>query len=487
MLGYVIANSTLYLHSRLKNLSLFSKMLTHVSPIPKSQISARQNLRWLFILRNMMVASESLLIFISVYVLNIRLPEQQLWLVIASIVAVNVYTLIRLDTDESVTHLEIFLQLSMDVLGIAGLLYLTGGASNPIIWVFLLPVIIAAIMLPQSFAWNMVILTTTLYTILITYNVPLPSIEPHAPDPAMSHSDMSSYQMLRQAHILSDKHYFNLHMFGMWFGFVFSAGLVAFFVVALSKALKVQERSLAEARESALRDERVVALGTLAASAAHDMGTPLGIIAIVAHELEQEYPAHLYPDLHQKAIIMQQQINRCKETLSVMSASAGEMRAESGGSMLLTDYIDSVIMQWRTHQPSAKLNFFIESTVAMDAKIIAERTLTHSIINILNNAAEATQPELGIEFHANWDLEQITIRICDFGSGLPPELLEFAGKQPVVSKKRGLGVGLFLTYSTISRLGGKINLYNKEGGGACVEITLPLLTIENHNDNYGNG
>jgi two-component system sensor histidine kinase RegB len=155
--------------------------------------------------------------------------------------------------------------------------------------------------------------------------------------------------------------------------------------------------------------------------------------------------------------------------------------------MLLTDYIDSVIMQWRTHQPSAKLNFFIESTVAMDAKIIAERTLTHSIINILNNAAEATQPELGIEFHANWDLEQITIRICDFGSGLPPELLEFAGKQPVVSKKRGLGVGLFLTYSTISRLGGKINLYNKEGGGACVEITLPLLTIENHNDNYGNG
>ncbi|MSP28558.1 MAG: HAMP domain-containing histidine kinase [Methylococcales bacterium] len=462
-------------------------MLTHVSPIPKSQISARQNLRWLFILRNMMVASESLLIVISVYILNIRLPEQQLWLVIASIVAVNVYTLMRLDTDEPVTHLEIFLQLGIDVLGIAGLLYLTGGASNPIIWVFLLPVIIAAIMLPQSFAWNMVILTTTLYTILIAYNVPLPSIEPHAPNLAMDHSDMSSYQMLRQAHILSDKHYFNLHMFGMWFGFVFSAGLVAFFVVALSKALKVQERSLAEARESALRDERVVALGTLAASAAHDMGTPLGIIAIVAHELEQEYPEHLYPDLYQKSLIMQQQINRCKDTLSVMSASAGEMRAESGGSMLLTDYIDSVIMQWRTHQPSAKLNFFIEPTVALDAKIIAERTLTHSMINILNNAAEATQPELGIEFHANWDLEQITLKICDFGSGLPPELLECAGKQPVVSKKRGLGVGLFLTYSTIGRLGGKINLYNREEGGACVEITLPLLTTENHDDNYGNG
>jgi two-component system sensor histidine kinase RegB len=462
-------------------------MLTHVSPIPKSEISTRQNLRWLFILRNMMVLSESLLIFISVYGLNIRLPEEQLWLVIASIVAVNVYTSVRLDAEEAVTQFEIFLQLGMDVLSIGGLLYFTGGASNPIIWVFLLPVIITAIMLPQSYAWYMVILTTTMYTVLVAYNIPLPSIEPHAPNPEMLQPGMSSYQMLRQAHILSDKHYFNLHMFGMWFGFVFSAGLVAFFVVALAKALKIQERNLAEARESALRDERVVALGTLAASAAHDMGTPLGIIAIVAHELEQEYPEHLYPDLYQKALIMQQQINRCKDTLSVMSASAGEMRAESGSSMLLTDYIDNVIMQWRTHKPSAKLNFFIEPTVASDAKIIAERTLTHSIINILNNAAEATQPELGIEFYADWDINQVTLKIRDFGSGLPPELLEFAGKQPVISKKRGLGVGLFLTYSTISRLGGKISLYNKDTGGACVEITLPLFITEDQNDNYGNG
>lgn len=451
-------------------------MLSTVSPIPKSEISARQNLRWLFILRNMMVLSESILIFISVYMLSIRLPEQQLWVVVTAIVAVNIYTSMRLDTDESVTQLEIFLQLGMDVLGITALLYLTGGASNPIIWVFLLPVIITAIMLPQTYAWYMVILTTTMYTMLVAYNIPLPSIEPHAPNPEMMHPDMSSYQMLKQAHILSDKHYFNLHIFGMWFGFVFSAGLVAFFVVALAKALKVQERNLAEARENALRDERVVALGTLAASAAHDLGTPLGIIAIVAHELAQEYPEHSHPDLYQKAIIMLQQIDRCKETLSVMSASAGEMRAESGGSMLLMKYLDDVIMQWRTHKPSAKLNFFIEPNVAMDAKIIAERTLTHSIINILNNAAEATQPERGIEFHADWDLEQLTLKIRDFGAGLPPELLEFAGRQPVVSKKRGLGVGLFLTYSTISRLGGKISFYNKKSGGACVKIMLPLLT-----------
>lgn len=434
-----------------------------------------------------MMLSEVILIVLSVYGLSIRLPEQQLWLVVLATAAVNLYTSMRLETDDPITELEIFSQISVDVFAIAALLYLTGGASNPITWVFLLPLIITAIMLPQAYAWYMVILTTSLYTMLIAFNIPLPSIEPHMPDPALLHSDMEYYQMLQHAHAMHDKSYFSLHMFGMWFGFVFSAGLVAFFVVELARTLRVQERSLAEARENALRDERVVALGTLAASAAHDMGTPLGTIAIVAHELEQEYPSHRYPDLYEKMVIMQQQINRCKEALSVMSASAGEMRAESGGVILLTEYIDDVIKQWRTHKPGAKLNFFIDPNVASDAKIIADRTLTHSIINVLNNAAEASPKELGVQFHATWDLNYITIKICDFGPGFPPEIADFAGKQPVVSKKRGLGVGLFLTYSTINRLGGKINLYNSDSGGACVEITLPLLNAEATNDNPGNG
>jgi len=461
-------------------------MLSHVSP--KSEISARQNLKWLFILRNLMIVSEAILIFMSIYGLGIRLPQEQLWLVLLSIGVVNIYTWMRLKTEDRVTELEIFSQLVIDVFAIASLLYLTGGASNPITWVFLLPLIITAIMLPQSYAWYMVTLTSSMYTILITYNIPLPSIEPHMPNPESMHANMMHYEMLQQAHAMSDKHYFNLHMFGMWFGFVFSAGLVAFFVVELAKTLRSQERTLAEARESALRDERVVALGTLAASAAHDMGTPLGTMAIVAHELADEYPIHRFPDLHEKMLIMQQQIDRCKQALSVMSASAGEMRAESGRVMLLTEYIDNVLNQWRTHTPAAKLCFFIPPDVAADAKIIAERTLTHSIINILNNAAEASPPDQGIEFHATWDLDQAVIKIRDYGPGFPPEIAGFAGNQPVISKKHGLGVGLFLTASTIKRLGGTINFANIESGGASVVITLPLLHTESDdNANPGHG
>ena len=429
-----------------------------------------------------MLLGESLLIIISVYILNIRLPQEELWAVLFSICMVNLYTWMRLKTDEPITNLEIFSQISIDVFALGSLLYLTGGASNPIIWVFLLPLILTAIMLPQAYAWYMVILTCCSYTVLIGYYIPLPAIEPHLPDPSLVSPGMQHY-----LHTMEDEQYFNLHIFGMWFGFVFSAGLVAFFVVQLSKTLKERERSLADARENALRDERVVSLGTLAASAAHDMGTPLGTMAILTHEMEIDYPELRFPDLHQQLKIMNEQISRCKNALSVLSASSGEMRAESGKPMPLLNYMDEVLNQWRAHNTTSKINLNITPSIDVNAKIIADRTLTHSIINILNNAAEVSPSNQGINFTADWNSNTLHLKIRDFGPGFPSDIIKYAGKEPVTSSKQGLGVGLFLTCSTITRLGGRIDFFNMESGGACVEIKLPLLTIETDNDNHGNG
>lgn len=457
-------------------------MLSHI--LPKAEISIRENLNWLYILRNLMLFAVIISVFIAVHGLDINLPMNQLWLAIFAISMLNLYTWLRLRTPEPVTEHEIFSQICMDVLALAYLLYLTGGAANPIIWVFLLPLIVTAIMLPQAYAWNMVIITSCVYTILIAYNVPLPTLPQHIDHRAMMNM---TPEMTLQMQLLEDRRLFNLHVFGMWFGFVFSAGLVAFFVVALAKTLKERERSLSEARESALRDERVISLGTLAASAAHDMGTPLGTIAILAHEMSADYPEHRHPELYQKLLIMQQQVDRCKQALSVMTASAGEMRAESGKAMLVSEYIDEVLNQWRIHKASTKLKLFIAPSIDPRAQIIAERTITHSLINILNNAAEATEIEQGIEFHVDWSPATLNLRIRDFGPGLPAELLDFAGQQPVKSNKLGMGVGLFLTYTTIKRLGGTIHFENLDTGGACVSIGLPLITKEYTDDSRYDG
>jgi two-component system, sensor histidine kinase RegB len=444
-------------------------MLSHI--LPKTQISIRENLNWLYILRNLMLFVVIICVFIAVHGLSITLPMTHVWLAIFAISVLNLYTWLRLRTPEPVTEHEIFSQICMDVLALAYLLYLTGGAANPITWVLLLPLIVTAIMLPQAYAWNMVIITSCVYTALIAYNVPLPELAPHMAH--MNMGDMSGEDML-EMQLIEDRRYFNLHVFGMWCGFVFSAGLVAFFVVALAKTLKERERSLAEARESALRDERVVSLGTLAASAAHDMGTPLGTIAILAHEMSSELTEAVNPEAHRKLLIVQQQIERCKQALSVMSASAGEMRAESGKAMPVGEYIDEVLNQWRTHKAATKLKLSIDGQIAPQASVIAERTVTHAIINVLNNAAEASPENLGIEAHVAWNAEWLNLSIIDHGPGLPNHLIDFAGQQPVKSNK-GMGVGLFLTYTTIKRIGGNIEFSNRETGGAQILITLPLI------------
>lgn len=417
-----------------------------------------------------MIVSESLLIVISTYGLDIKLPHFWLWILVLLTAIMNLYTWDRLQSAEPVKDAEVFIQLFIDVGIIAIILYFTGGASNPLTWVFLVPLIITAIILPPFYAWNMVIVTTGLYTLLISYNIPLPSIEPHT-----LQSEALSPMTMHALHQIQDQNFFNLHVFGMWFGFVFSAVVVAFFVVELSNTLRERERGLAEARENALRNERVVALGALAASAAHDMGTPLGTMAIVTHDMVLDYPEHRYPDLNRDLIILQQQILRCKQALSVMSASGGEMRAESGSSMSIIEYLDGVLNQWRSRNTSTKLNLLINPSAQINAKIIAEQTLTHALMNILNNAAEVSPAQKGIDFHAVWDKQSLSLKIRDYGPGMSEKLLESIGQQPVNSNKQGLGVGLFLTCTTIKRLNGKITFEAMTNGGTSVNITLPLL------------
>jgi two-component system, sensor histidine kinase RegB len=268
-------------------------------------------------------------------------------------------------------------------------------------------------------------------------------------------------------------HDLDLHVFGMWFGFVFSAVLVAYFVVEMAKTLRAHERSLAEVREQSLRNERVVALGTLAAGAAHEMGTPLGTMAILIREIQSDCQQCDDPDLAEKMQILREQVDRCKQALSVMSASAGEIRAESGRLMTLPAYLEGMLESWRNQRPGAKLKCKKAGPLP-PPDILAELTLTHALINILNNAADVSPK--GIELHARWDRHSITLRVLDRGPGINPAISEQIGKNPISTKEQGLGVGLFLAFATINRLGGSIEMMPRaDGSGTATHIILPVV------------
>ena len=127
-------------------------------PVPAdSDQTARKNLNWLFVLRNLLLGVEAMLILISVYGLDIPLRQIPLWGILTILGTFNWITWIRLTSSPAVSEFELFAQIAVDVLAIAAILYFTGGATNPMAWFFLLPLIIAATVLPHSYTWYLVI------------------------------------------------------------------------------------------------------------------------------------------------------------------------------------------------------------------------------------------------------------------------------------------------------------------------------------------
>jgi two-component system sensor histidine kinase RegB len=410
-----------------------------------TQISSAHNLRRLFLLRTLMIVGALLAVVGIPLMADLALPSGPLLLIIGVLAVVNLWTWQRIRSDVHIRDEEFFVQLTIDVLALAGILYFTGGATNPFAWIFLIPLIIAATVLSANATWLMAALTTLCYSLLMFFYRPLSGT-------GHMHTDDTFAQ----------------HVFGMWFGFVFSAVLIAWFVVGMASTLRNRDQLLAKAREQTLRDEQLVALATLATGAAHELGTPLATMAVVTKELER---AEVPEGLKRKLRILRDQVERCKQALSVISASAGEARAESGGLISVDEFLDKVITEWHAQRLNAELE---RSTGGgpPSAKIVDELTLHQALLNLLNNAADVSSEPLVLM--TRWDYDWLEIEILDRGPGLHPSTMASLVQQKTSPKEYGMGLGLFLTHATMERLGGSIALFGREGGGTCTRIRLPL-------------
>jgi two-component system sensor histidine kinase RegB len=235
-----------------------------------------------------------------------------------------------------------------------------------------------------------------------------------------------------------------------------------------------------------LRNERVLALGTLAAGAAHELGTPLSTLAVLSKDLAPGQA--LSAD---KLAILRGQIERCKEILGSLSASAGAARAEGGASEALDRWLGELVRKWLAMRPGLT----VSTRFAGDEpapRIVADQTLAQAITNILNNAADASPHS--VEVDGRWNGGRLVLEIADRGPGLAPEVQGSVGEAVVadgtearaagqgwpvcgLSTKdpgQGLGLGLFLAYTTLNRFGGEVRILNREGGGTLCRITLPF-------------
>lgn len=408
--------------------------------------SAALNLQRLIAYRYWMAAGQIIAV-LAAGAAGFSLPMPALTTIILCYVVFNLFTAVHLRRrTRPAGERELFLHLLSDTAVLTLLLYLSGGSTNPFVSLFLLPLTLAAAALPGIYTWIMTAVTVLCYSALMQWHVPLPHQNDH----------------------------FNMHIVGMWSGFVLSAILIAYFAVKMSATLREREQALAQARENTLRDERLVALGTLAAGAAHELGTPLATIAVLAKDLQRECADST--TMTEPLRVLREQIARCKEILSKMALSAGQVRAEAGRGHALDHYLAELLKQW--HGEHRRVGLHQEWEGPRPAPhIIVDETLTHALINILNNAADASEQH--VEVRGRWSGHTLYLEVCDRGEGVSEAAALHAGEPFFTTKApgQGLGLGLFLAQSTLRRLGGSVYLTNRPEGGACARIVLPLAGL----------
>ena len=400
------------------------------------------NLRRLVASRWAVLAAMAGLVLIIPVSLDIPLPQSPLFGIIAVVALFNALVQWRLQRTQTATSYELFSQLLLDIVALGALVFFSGGATNPLVSLLLPPVAIAALTLPARCVFAAGTLAITLYSLLMVYYVPLP-----LPDATRAT---------------------RLHLIGMWLTFVVSAVMIAWFVVRMTRLIRERDAELAEAREQALRDERVMAMGTLAAGAAHELGTPLATMALVVGELGNDKA--LPTAVHEDIVLLRQQIGICKKIITGLARRAEVERLENTIVQAADQWIENLRQHWHASRPQASSQLIIHGQ-GPTPEIVADPRLEQALLNLLNNAANATAKPLTIGL--GWDARFISIDIRDEGPGFPPSVLQQGGQQSFPAHAKGSGVGLMLTRSAIQQLGGRLTLSNLENGGALARLELP--------------
>lgn len=408
-----------------------------------------QNLKYLLLIRLFAIGGQVVALLFMQYFFSITLPVFPISIIIIALGLFTVASWWHTRNMATVSQKTFLVQLLVDLVTLSLLIYFTGGSINPFISLFIIPIIFAAASLKTAYTWVIALIALASYTTLMFYHIPLIDRSLHA-------------------------EHMRLHIWGMWYGFILSAVLVAYFVSRIAKTIRDQDRLLAAVREEQLHAEQILALGTLAAGTAHELGTPLSTMAVLSRELEHGHTGD--PELAKGFRVMREQIDRCKSILARMAADAGQLQANSGHRATLDKYLLAIIDDWRQTRSDVDINLNLQS-VPPGAAIIADQTLSHAIINVLNNAADASSSTVGIDIA--WNHENLNIKIHNDGHGIEQEMLNHIGEIIISSKSPadGMGLGLFLARTTFNRYGGNLQLINRESGGVTAEIMLPLSSI----------
>ncbi len=432
-------------------------------------------LRWLAVLGQL-----AAVLFVSL-VLGFEMPFWPAMLVIAITAWLNIVLTLRWRTTTRLDERHAALLLAFDIIQLASLLYLTGGLYNPFSFLFLAPVIISAASLPSDRTMILGGLALFLITALAFFHMPLPWWPGQKFEPPP------------------------LYVWGMWGALVSGIVFTALYVHRVARETREMAEALAAAELALARQQQLYALDGLAAAAAHELGTPLATISVVARELRRECPedTDACPEERrgfcEDLDLLVSQAERCREILSRLAdhrAQSDTMLARVKFTVMLEEIIEPV------RGPDLDVRLEIIAREGPDGRPSPEPVIRrnpgilYGLGNIVENASDFAESEVVIE--AEWDDEEIAVTIMDDGTGFSEAVIDRLGEPFVTTRDNyyagldgtdrdgrvhGMGLGFFIAKTLLERTGAVLGLANRPAPehGAIVRVAWPRHLLEADN------
>jgi len=435
---------------------------------PGAGAGGRVRLRTLSNLRWMAVAGQSAALFLVYFALSYSLPILYCAVAIAISAGLNVVLALRYPPSHRLTNREATFYLAFDVLQLAALLYLTGGIANPFALMFVAPVVIAAS-------------TLNLGNVLILAGIAFASVSligiVHRPLPWPA----GEVLLLPQ-----------LYQSGIWTALVIGIGFTSVYAWRIASESARMSAGLAATQLALSREHRLAALGALATAAAHELGTPLGTIAVVARELEHSLPKNS-PEV-EDVRLLREQAERCRAIIARL-ANPEEALFGATARLPLGAFLEDVADPHRGEDLEIRVTVTPPDKESPVPQVWRAPELLHGLGNIIENAADFANALVAV--NARWDEQYLYISVADDGPGFAPEIFEALGEPYITSRPghhaldetdigpqgpldehEGMGLGFFIAKILLEQTGGVVNAENPPDGGAVVAIRWPRGVID---------
>ena len=434
---------------------------------PTGAERGRVRLRTLSNLRWLAIAGQSAALFLVYFAFGYTLPLGYCAVAIAISAILNIVLALRYPPSHRLANREATYYLAYDVLQLAALLYLTGGITNPFALMFVAPVVIAAATLNLGNTLILAGIAFASVSLIGIFHRPLPW-------PA------------GEALVLPQ-----LYQAGIWAALVIGIGFTSVYAWRIASESTRMSAGLAATQLALAREHRLASLGALATAAAHELGTPLGTIAIVSRELERALPENSAEI--EDVRLLRDQAERCRAIIARL-ANPEEAMLGQAARLPLGALLDDIAAPHRGDDLAITVLVPQSSADNPAPQVWRTPALLHGLGNIIENAADFAKSE--VRMQATWDAAILSVVIEDDGPGFAPEIFERIGEPYVTSRPghhapgetdigpgglgehEGMGLGFFIAKILLEQTGGMVKATNPPDGGARVSIAWARGVID---------